>query len=180
MPIVNRIFFIGFRGCGKTTIGKAVAEILGYEFIDLDELLVKRLGMSLPEFAVTHGEDQFRDREFELIKEMTTDAPVHSGSILAFGGGFVDYEKSYDWLKNLGAVIVYLHSEPEALWERLTQPDAEVRVGALESLGVLKELLIKRHPYFAKLATITVKIDSTDTNQNAKIVVDEVLKICAS
>ena len=64
------IFLCGFMGCGKTTIGKTLSRLLGCGYCDMDELIVKKAGMSIPEIFEKKGESYFRNMETELIKEL--------------------------------------------------------------------------------------------------------------
>ena len=64
------IFLCGFMGCGKTTIGKTLSRLLGCGYCDMDELIVKKAGMSIPEIFEKKGEPYFRSMETELIKEL--------------------------------------------------------------------------------------------------------------
>ena len=76
------IFLCGFMGCGKTTIGKNLAKLLGCGYCDMDELIVKKAGMSIPEIFDTKGEKHFRTMESDLIIELGS-----FKGIVSCGGG---------------------------------------------------------------------------------------------
>ena len=77
------IVLIGMRGSGKTTIGKLLAKRLGNQFIEMDELIVQRLGQSIPEIVNRYGWGKFRDVEAEITREVARLANV----VNATGGG---------------------------------------------------------------------------------------------
>ena len=76
------VFLCGFMGCGKTTVGKKLAEISGRGYCDTDELIVKRAGMPIPDIFKKYGEPYFRKLETDIIKEL-----CDFNGIAACGGG---------------------------------------------------------------------------------------------
>ncbi|MBE6808784.1 MAG: shikimate dehydrogenase [Ruminococcaceae bacterium] len=106
--IYNKIFnqkrnlvLIGMPSCGKTTIGKAIAEQLGKEFIDSDDEIVKKQGMPIPEIFEKFGEKHFRNIESEVIAELS----LKQSSVIATGGGAVLNRRNVDLLKENGLVV---------------------------------------------------------------------------
>lgn len=106
--IYNKIFnqkrnlvLIGMPSCGKTTIGKAIAKQLGKEFIDSDDEIVKKQGMSIPEIFEKFGEKHFRNIESEVIAELS----LKQSSVIATGGGAVLNRRNVDLLKENGLVV---------------------------------------------------------------------------
>ena len=102
----ENIIFIGMPGCGKSSVGKKLAEITNKEFIDTDMLIRESFGMSPEEMIKACTEEYFRDREEEIIKQ----ASLKRGSVIATGGGVVEREKNYKRLRKSGR-IVYLSRE---------------------------------------------------------------------
>ena len=78
-----RIFLIGFMGCGKTTMGKNMAKALRYNFVDLDEYIVKKTGESIKHIFKKKGEDAFRDLEKESLMEVCK----KDNLVISTGGG---------------------------------------------------------------------------------------------
>jgi shikimate kinase len=70
------IALIGFRGCGKTTVGRELARLLGGECVDTDEVIVERAGRSIAEIFASEGESGFRKRESEAIREVVRTPPA--------------------------------------------------------------------------------------------------------
>lgn len=111
-----RIFLIGFMGCGKTTLGKKLALKLNYEFIDLDQHIEERAGMSVGNYFSNHGEDAFRELESEVLK--STAYPINC--IISTGGGTPCYFDNMEFMNHTG-VTTYIYMTPEALAKRLAQ-----------------------------------------------------------
>ena len=104
------IIFIGMPGCGKTTTGKILSEMLGKEFVDCDEEIVKYKNMTIPEIFEKEGEEAFRKAEHEVICEISK----KTGCIIATGGGCVTREENYPYLKQNG-IIFWIKRDIEKL-----------------------------------------------------------------
>ena len=116
-------------GCGKTTIGKAVANETGKSFIDTDDEIVKKSGMSIPEIFEQFGEKKFREIEAEVIKEVS----AQQSAVIATGGGAVLNPLNVSLLKENG-IIVFIDRPIEDLVTTDDRP-----------LSSNRELLIKRY-----------------------------------
>lgn len=97
----QNIVLTGMPGSGKSTIGKALSEKLGKEFVDTDELIIKNEKMPISEIFARHGESYFRSAETEAIKE----ASAKSGFVIATGGGAVLKKENVDYLKSNGKIF---------------------------------------------------------------------------
>ena len=111
---MSLVFLVGFMGCGKTSWGRKLAAGLDYDFIDLDHALEAHVGMAIPQYFTTHGEDAFRQLESEILK--TTHYPV--STIVSTGGGLPCFFDHMDWMNNHGQTI-YIQLSPKALANRL-------------------------------------------------------------
>ena len=107
---LTSIVLIGMPGCGKTTVGRALAEKLGRTFVDLDEEIVRRAGMSIPEIFAREGEAGFRERESALVREFGE----RTGLVVSTGGGVVTRRENYIPLKQNG-LLLHLRRDPAAL-----------------------------------------------------------------
>ena len=125
----RNIVLIGMPGCGKTTIGKAVANETQKEFIDTDDEIVKKTGMSIPEIFKKYGEKKFREIESEVIKEV---AALQS-AVIATGGGAVLNPENVLLLKENG-ITVFIDRPIDDLVTTDDRP-----------LSSSRELLIKRY-----------------------------------
>ena len=107
---LTSIVLIGMPGCGKTTVGRALAGKLGRTFVDLDEEIVRRAGMSIPEIFAREGEAGFRERESVLVREFGE----RTGLVVSTGGGVVTRRENYIPLKQNG-LLLHLRRDPAAL-----------------------------------------------------------------
>ena len=97
----QNIVLVGMPGCGKTTVGRLLAEKTGRRFVDTDDLIVERIGCSIPEYFAGHSEAEFRAVEARAI----ADAGMQSGLVIATGGGCVTREENYPSLHQNGAIF---------------------------------------------------------------------------
>lgn len=103
------IVITGFMSTGKTTVGELVADQLGWQFVDTDDLIVERAGMSIPEIFLRHGEDMFRAYEAQLAPEIALWQRV----VIATGGGMLVDPDNLAALREHGLVICLTASEDE-------------------------------------------------------------------
>ena len=130
------IVLIGYRGCGKTTVGRLLADRLGRSFVDTDPLIEARAGKTIAEVFATESEAGFRDRESEAIAIVTAD----KGQILSVGGGAILDQENVDRLQAKG-LIVWLTAPAEVLWRRISADAHSNRTRPnLTAEGGLKEV----------------------------------------
>jgi shikimate kinase len=111
------ITLTGFMGSGKTTVGKVLADFLGCPFMDLDDLIVKKAGKSIPEIFAQDGEAAFRQLEARLLRQ-TVEKYTENTVVLALGGGAVTAPASAALLREK-TVCIYLRATLETLLSRL-------------------------------------------------------------
>ena len=107
----------GFMGSGKTTVGKVLADFLGCPFMDLDDLVVKKAGKSIPDIFAQDGEPAFRQLEAQVLRK-TVEKYAESTAVLALGGGAVLAPSSAALLHEK-TVCIYLRASLETLLARL-------------------------------------------------------------
>ncbi|MEM6160534.1 shikimate kinase AroL [Erwinia sp. P6884] len=116
------LFLIGARGCGKTTVGQALAEASGYAFVDTDLHLQQATGRTVADIVAAEGWEGFRRRETESLRAVTATARV-----IATGGGMVLAAENRHFMREQGQVI-YLQAGAEILASRLqAYPQQEQR-----------------------------------------------------
>lgn len=108
------VVLTGFRATGKTTVGRILAELLGYRFIDTDEVITSRLGCSIAESVSRYGWQPFRDLEREVLKELAGE----ENAVVATGGGAVLHRKTWQQLHNQSFVI-WLRADVATILSRL-------------------------------------------------------------
>ena len=113
---MQRIFLTGLSGSGKSTVGRRVATLLHWDFVDTDELLAERAGMPTGQALTTYGEERFRQLESEALR----DALSRERAVIATGGGIVIGEANRALLHEQG-LSVYLHTSVEIAWQRVQE-----------------------------------------------------------
>lgn len=150
-----RIFLVGFMGSGKTTIGRKLSQRLGFTFIDQDDLIEETAGMTIPEIFSKEGEDGFRNREHQAIKELLSRDNV----VVATGGGAPCFFNNMQ-LYNQNGITIYLKMPPAALASRLKDSATERPLiknkSESELISYIQNTLEERKPYYEQ-ATYTIK-----------------------
>jgi shikimate kinase len=166
---IKNIFLIGPMGSGKSTIGRALAKQLKFDFYDSDEVIETRAGVDIAWIFDVEGESGFRKREQQVIEELTNKNHI----VLATGGGAILLPENRAVLASRG-VIVYLELSHEQQLARL-QGDNK-RPLLLESDDVsakLTQLREQREPIYEELSDITVNTD----NLTIKSVVKKIIQL---
>jgi shikimate kinase len=163
----KNIAFIGFMGSGKTTIGKRVSMILKREFIDMDDFLVNREGMSINDIFATKGEAYFRKLESDLCKRFETP----KGKIIATGGGVIKSPENIKSIKK-GSIIIYLKSTPEKINSNLQHDNSRPLLAVEDKLGKIREILAERQPIYEKYADYTIDVSDGNVEESIQSVLD--------
>lgn len=143
----NNVVLVGMPGCGKTTVGKALAALLGKKFVDTDALIRETAGKPIPDIFATEGEDAFRNLEHQVICRVG----AGQGQVIATGGGAVTYPQNQYPLKQNG-VIVWLQRPLEVL-------PTEGR--PLSAAGSLAEMYRAREPLYRVFSDIQIPNQGT-------------------
>lgn len=98
---MENIILVGMPGCGKTTIGQQLAAVLGREWVDLDQEIIRRAGRPIPEIFASQGEEVFREQESAVVREYGS----RTGLVIATGGGVVKRRENYAPLHQNGRII---------------------------------------------------------------------------
>ena len=164
------IALIGFMGTGKSMAGKALAAKLGKEFIELDALIAKKAGKTIPEIFQQDGEDAFRELEIEVTREVS----VRKNAVIACGGGIVLNKINVDRLKKK-SLIVYLTASPEVILKRVG-PNARKRplLDVKDKEATITELFRFRKPFYERVADITVDNSELDINSVVGQIINKV------
>ncbi|MCR5430560.1 MAG: type I 3-dehydroquinate dehydratase [Eubacterium sp.] len=153
----GNISVIGFMGTGKTTVSKALAEILNCKEVDTDKYLVNKYGKEITEMFEVMTEDEFRDAESVAIEEIAKT----TNQIISCGGGAVIRKKNSDVLKK-GGVIVRLEANPETIFERVSRRTTRPLLNGNMNIDHIKKLMDERELRYREAADITVNVDSNN------------------
>ena len=145
------IILTGFMATGKTTVGKLLARHLNYEFVDTDELIVQRAGMSVADIFQKKGEDVFRKLESDLAGELGQ----KEGLVVSTGGGMMLNPANSKAL-SLNGQVFCLVATPEEIFNRVSK-DRHVKRPLLETsdpMQTLVGLLKQREQGYGKFPQI--------------------------
>ena len=159
------ITLTGFMGSGKTTVGKVLADFFGCPFMDLDDLIVKKAGKSIPEIFAEDGEPAFRQLEGRLLRQ-TVEKYTENTVVLALGGGAVTAPASAALLREK-TVCIYLRASLETLLQRLEGETA----GRPLADASLADRLAAREPLYEQTAHVIIDTDGLSPDE----VADEII-----
>jgi 3-dehydroquinate synthase len=153
-PVKRRsgnIILVGMMGSGKTTVGRMLAKQLGKTFIDSDEEIQNRTGVTIPHIFDVEGETGFRQRESVIVQEL-----LHRNDIvLATGGGAVLDARNRAMMKENGTVV-YLKSGVYDLWQRTRHDRNRPLLQTADQRAKLQELFEQRNPLYTEAADIVI------------------------
>lgn len=161
------IFLIGYMGSGKTTAGKKLAQALGYEFVDVDDLIELKEGKTIAQLFDAEGEDCFREIEKQVLQATFN----KNNAVISTGGGAPCFFDNMEQMNKHGKTI-YIELEPRVLAERLKNEKNErplIKNKTDEKLlSFIEATLAKRNPYYKKAQKIV---------EGANLTVDDLLTI---
>ena len=163
---MKNIVLIGMPGTGKSTVGKALAARLGYEFVDADDLIVQTTGKTLPEILRQDGLEAF----YRIENKVGTDLN-RTHTVIATGGSAVFGANAMVHLKEIGTVV-YL---------KLSYEELTTRLGNLKGRGVvlrddqtLKDLYEERIPLYEKYADVVIEELGEGIEETARKIIDKI------
>ena len=157
---MKNIVLAGMPGCGKSTVGKALAKRLSRPFFDADQEIVKRAGKSIPEIFQTEGEAGFRKIETEVLFDLYR----QSGAVIATGGGAVTVPQNHDILRQ-NSLVVFLNRDIAVL---------PTNGRPLSEQNDLHEMFRQRLPLYRAVCDYEV-----DGNSEIQTVTDRVAEVYA-
>ena len=149
----NNIFLVGLMGSGKTTIGRSLAKKLNLRFVDADQEIEARTGASIPLIFEIEGEASFRQREADVIRDLT----AQQGIVLATGGGAVLNEASRQFLRERGTVI-YLRASVASILQRTSHDKNRPLLQTADPRAKIEALSLERAPLYQEVAHIIIEI----------------------
>ena len=152
LPRQPNILLIGLMGSGKTTVGRIVAQMVGFKLVDTDHLIVEEAGKSIPEIFACEGEAGFRQRESAALRSLVG----KRGCVIATGGGIVTQPRNMPLLRHLG-YIAWLEADPERLARRTAMNSNRPLLNNEENpKAKLERLLGERKPLYKSLADLRI------------------------
>lgn len=176
---IQRVVLVGFMGAGKSTVGRLLAESLGWQFLDADHLLIRQTGLSIAEIFARHGEQHFRSQEALLVASLLKEPQ----SVIALGGGAIEHPETASALASAASpvpiqsspdstnstLVVYLETPLALSLERCAaEPGAAVRP-VLQDKRALEERFLKRLPLYQAAGLTVSTSDRTPAEVAAHI-----------
>ncbi|MDQ6626418.1 MAG: shikimate kinase [Verrucomicrobiota bacterium] len=144
------IVLIGFMGTGKSSVGRALAQLTGLRRYDTDQIVARRFGMPIAQIFAQHGETAFRDAEASALDELP-----RSAAVIVTGGGSVLRAGHVQKIRSLG-VVAQLTADLETLLERLSRRATRPLLKTADPRKTVTELLAVRGPLYREAADFTV------------------------
>jgi shikimate kinase len=164
--IVN-LALIGFMGTGKTSVGRLVAELLDFEYLDTDEMIQAATGKTVTEIFKNDGEKNFRALEEKVVAELASRRKM----VVATGGGLPTNPKNLAILKSC-ALVVCLWASPEKIWERVKSQSHRPLLHDTNPQAKIRELLAARAPFY-KQADVLLNTELRSVREVAQQIVHQ-------
>ena len=132
-------------GTGKSSVGRLVADLLRFTFLDTDDVIAARAGKSISEIFQQQGEAAFRDWERKIVEELAR----RSRTVIATGGGLPASETNLASLKT-HSVVVCLWASPDKIWERVRGQSHRPMLNEADPPARIRQLLAEREPYYRR------------------------------
>ena len=168
---MKNIVLIGFMGCGKTSVGKRLAQAFDMEFLDTDELIEAEKKMTISEIFATQGEAAFRNMETECLRKLLE--REGKAFVLSVGGGLPIREENRRLLSMVGQVV-YLKVSPEEVYKRLRNDKTRPLLQGMNPRGRILDLMNARKHFYEDASDCIVEVDKKDFNQ----IIEQIREIC--
>lgn len=167
---MKNIILIGFMGCGKSSVGKRLAQALDCEFLDTDELIEKEQGKSISEIFANEGEGAFREMETECLRHLIQKGG--DGFVLSVGGGLPVREINRSLMKELGTVVL-LQVSGDVVYKRLRNDKTRPLLQDKNPRGRIEDLMNARKGFYEDAAEYVVNVDEKGFDE----IIEEITKI---
>jgi len=168
----KNIFLVGLMGAGKTTVGRALAKKLNRRFIDSDHEIEARTGASIPLIFEIEGEAGFRQREAEVIRDLT----AQQGIVLATGGGAILSPENRACLK-AGGVVIYLRASITSILQRTSHDKSRPLLQTADPRQRLEELARVREPLYLEVADLVIETGRPNVQSLVQTILTELARL---
>ncbi|HEY5646546.1 MAG TPA: shikimate kinase AroK [Pseudomonadales bacterium] len=167
----QNIFLVGLMAVGKSTVGRLLAQQLGYAFYDSDHVIEERAGADIAWIFDVEGEAGFRERESQVLDELT----AKEGVVVATGGGAVLRAQNRQMLGSRGCVV-HLHSPLERLLERVQKDRKRPLLQNDDAAGTLARLQREREPLYSEVADYRFVTDQQSPKSLVRSIIEQLRK----
>lgn len=169
--VTKHLFLTGYRGCGKSSVGRIVATTLDLPFRDTDDAVESAAGCSIAELFSKHGEAAFRDLESKQLEQSIASS---SSLLISLGGGAILRESNRNLIKQNGRTV-WLQASPETIFDRITNDvSSHLRRPKLSQFGDMDEIrkvLEYRLQWYREVASLTIETDGLNADSVAATIV---------
>lgn len=167
----QNIFLVGLMAVGKSTVGRLLAQQLGYAFYDSDHVIEDRAGADIAWIFDVEGEAGFRERETQVLDELTAKERV----VVATGGGAVLSAQNRQMLGSRGCVV-HLDSPLERLLERVQKDRKRPLLQNDDPAGTLARLQREREPLYSEVADYRFVTDQQSPKSLVRSIIEQLRK----
>jgi shikimate kinase len=160
----RNIILCGFMATGKSSVGRRLASLLDYEFLDMDAVIEKEEGMSIPQIFASRGEAAFRSLETNLVERLS----FKQRCVVATGGGTIVNPKNLETLKRSGVVIT-LTADPRVILDRVGSGEDRPMLAGGDKTARIAALLKERDAAYSK-ADMIVDTSALDIDEVARFI----------
>lgn len=161
------IVLIGFMGAGKSTVSSYLNKTYGMEVVEMDEMIARKEGKSIPEIFEQFGEPYFRNQETVLLRELQSQKNL----VISCGGGVAMRKENVPLMKQNGCVVL-LTATPETVLERVKEDENRPILQGRKNIQGITELLEHRRESYESVADIQIATDG----KSVKEICDELMK----
>ena len=159
------VFMVGPMGSGKSTVGRHLAQLLGYDFIDSDAEIEARAGADIPWIFDVEGEEGFRRRETAVLLDLSTLQHV----VIATGGGAILAEHNRQVMADSG-VVVFLNVSVAQQLKRIGSGEGRPLLQKGDREVTLKQLMAEREPLYSSMADVTISASGGNARKVARYI----------
>ncbi len=156
----TRIVLIGFRGTGKTSLARRLAEKLGWQLFSTDRMIAEAVGMPIGDYVAQKGWPDFRKAERKVIAAL----PVDARSVVDCGGGVIENESNMTLLRQ-NSLIVWVDADIETIFGRLSRSADRPLLNQPDLRRDIEENYRRREPLYQKYSDL--RVDSSQQNADA-------------
>ena len=156
-------------GTGKSTVAACLSNDYGMEIIEMDQMIVEREEMSIPDIFAQKGEPYFRDAETNLLIEIQS----KENAVVSCGGGVALREKNVEEMKKSGKIVL-LNAKPETILERVKDDDNRPLLRGNKNVEFIRNMMEQRRPKYEIVADFVIQTDGKTADMICKEIFERI------